>query len=318
MTRVSPARVTKDIERFLTFKRALGHPYERAEFTLRSFDRFVREHAARGGHVAFEEQVTRWLARRDGCKPVTITVELGVIRQFCLYRQRYDPGSFVPDRTWAPQATKSKFLPHVFSREEVKTLLHAAQTHAEPNAWGTMLHTLILVLYCTGLRPGEAVRLRLADVDLRRKLFTVRESKGKTRIVPFRGDLAAELKRHLRARHRLNCESDAFFVRPNGRPLSAHVIWYAICQLLRRLGLKPSSGRLGPRPYDLRHAFAVHRLTEWYEQGVDIHARLPWLSAYMGHDNVLGTETYLHATPELMNVASERFERRVRRTRSRR
>jgi integrase len=58
----------------------------------------------------------------------------------------------------------------------------------------------------------------------------------------------------------------------------------------------------------LRHAFAVHRLTDWYRQGVDIHARLPWLSAYMGHDNVLGTEVYLRATPELMTVASQRFE----------
>ncbi len=312
MTVITPARITEDIERFLAFKRALGHPYQRAEFMLRSFERFVREHTARGGHVTLDEQVAQWLARRDGCKPVTITVELGVIRQFCLYRQRHDPGSFVPDRTWAPQATKSEFLPHVFSREEVKALLHTARTHPGPNAWGTMLHTLILVLYCTGLRPGEAVRLQLDDVDLRRNLFTVRESKGKTRIVPFRGDLAAELKRYLRARHRLNSEDDAFFVRLNGQPLSVHLVSYAIRQLLRRLGLKPLSGRVGPRPYDLRHAFAVHRLTEWYEQGVDIHARLPWLSAYMGHDNVLGTETYLHATPGLMSVASERFERRVR------
>ena len=86
----------------------------------------------------------------------------------------------------------------------------------------------------------------------------------------------------------------------------------AIRQLLRKLGLKPLRGRIGPRPYDLRHAFAVHRLTDWYRQGVDIHARLPWLSAYMGHDDVLGTEVYLTATAELMHLASERFEARFR------
>ena len=81
--------------------------------------------------------------------------------------------------------------------------------------------------------------------------------------------------------------------------------------LLRQLDLKPARGRLGPRPYDLRHAFAVHRLTAWYREGVDIHARLPWLSAYMGHVNVLGTEVYLHATPELLQIASERFAERA-------
>jgi hypothetical protein len=44
---------------------------------------------------------------------------------------------------------------------------------------------------------------------------------------------------------------------------------------------------------------------------VDIHARLPWLSAYMGHVSILGTEVYLHATPQLLQFASDRFARRV-------
>ena len=47
--------------------------------------------------------------------------------------------------------------------------------------------------------------------------------------------------------------------------------------------------------------------------GATLHrAPLPWLSAYMGHDDVLGTEVYLTATAELMNLASERFEARFR------
>jgi integrase len=75
-------------------------------------------------------------------------------------------------------------------------------------------------------------------------------------------------------------------------------------------GLKPAGGRSGPRPYDLRHTFAVHRLQRWYRAGIDIHARLAWLSAYMGHDDILGTETYLTATPELLAVAARRLQRR--------
>jgi hypothetical protein len=56
----------------------------------------------------------------------------------------------------------------------------------------------------------------------------------------------------------------------------------------------------------------VHRLTRWYAQGVDLHARLPWLSAYLGHENLLGTEAYLHATPQLLRAASRRFARRLK------
>jgi integrase len=167
-----------------------------------------------------------------------------------------------------------------------------------------MLRTLLLVLYCTGLRFGEAVRLRLCDVDLEKRVIFVRESKGKSRIVPFGTDLARELHAYLRDRAAIvrgsaEPPSDAWFVRKNARPL-------------------PAAGRTGPRPYDIRHAFAVHRLTEWNRRGVDVHARLPWLSAYMGHSNVLGTEEYLHATPELLRLASRRFEKRFHHTRRRR
>jgi integrase len=85
--------------------------------------------------------------------------------------------------------------------------------------------------------------------------------------------------------------------------------------LLRELGLKPQRGRAGARPYELRHAFAVHRLTAWAEEGADVHAKLPWLSAYLGHQNILGTEVYLKATPHLLELASERFEQHSRRKR---
>jgi hypothetical protein len=90
-------------------------------------------------------------------------------------------------------------------------------------------------------------------------------------------------------------------------------ISYEFRYMFRRLGLKRSSGqRGGPRAYDLRHVFAVRRLTQWYREGVDLHARLPWLSAYMGHGNLLGTEVYLTATPELLRFASRRFAARFR------
>jgi integrase len=78
-------------------------------------------------------------------------------------------------------------------------------------------------------------------------------------------------------------------------------------RLFRRAGLKPARGRVGPRPYDIRHTFAVHRLAHWYRAGVDLHARLPWLSTYLGHESLLGTETYLTATPALLARAGRRF-----------
>ena len=314
MNPITPEQLGQDISGFLALKRALGHPYARGEWTLRSFERFVHQQARSRSPVEMEAMVSGWLSRTTGRKPVTVAVDIGVIRQLCLYRRRSDPHAFVPGREWAPQPTTSSFLPYVFSREEVRQIIDAADLYRPRNLGATTLRALLLILYCTGLRLGEAVRLQVRDVDLEQGLLIVRESKGKTRLVPFGADLGQVLSAYLAERPGMAraAGEDALLLRMSGDRLPAAVASGAIRRLLRKLGLKPTKGRVGPRPYDMRHTFAVHRLTAWYHQGLDIHARLPWLSAYMGHDDILGTEVYLTATPELMAMASQRFEARFR------
>lgn len=312
MTTRFRSRLAADLERFLEFKRAMGHSYRRAEFTLRSFDRFVHERAAPGRPPAFDELVRGWLAQRCGRKAVSIAGEIAPVRQFFLFRRRSDPGGFVPGRVFAPQSTESVFVPHIFSIDEVRTLLAAAARLQGPPFYGRTIRTLLLVLYCTGLRFGEALRLRVRDVDLRRRLFVVHESKGKTRLVPFREDLAQQLRVYRRERDRVAAASvDTFFVQVSGRPFIVAVASVIVRRLLRRTGLKPQHGRVGPRPYDFRATFAVHRLTRWQKRRVDLAARLPWLSAYMGHVDILGTEAYLTATPELVALAGRRLRSRL-------
>lgn len=297
---------------FLCFKRALGSPYARGEQTLRSFDRYVLAHAAGDTGQELEHLVFGWLSAYRDRKPVTVANELGVIRQFCRWRRRTTPGCFVPDRQWASQSTKSVFAPHIFSLVEIRMLLEAAGALHGPRFQARSMRMLLLLLYCTGLRVGEAVRLELGDVDTRTAVLTIRHSKGKTRLVPFADDLRDELEAYASHRPGSSRQStgNRLLVHANGRPYTARGASASIRALLRRTGLKPARGRTGPRVHDLRHTFAVHRLTEWYTHGTDIHASLPWLSAYMGHDNLLGTELYLNATPELLAIAGERLHAR--------
>lgn len=311
MTQITAGQLTQCIGDFLAFKRSLGFKYKRAEFMLRSFERFTDLRTSRRRQVRLEDMLAQWLARIDGRAPVTVALDLGAIRQLCLHMRRRDPHCFVPDRSWAPQRVQTQFLPHVFSSRQIEEILCAARAYDGRNLSGLTLRTFILVLYCTGLRPGEGVRLQTADVNLETGMFMVKESKGKSRLVPFHDDLNQELAAYRKEREAASRNHDGFWVRRDGQSISYLVMSGAIRRLFRQLRLKPSRGRIGPRPYDFRHTFAVNRLTQWYQQGVDIHARLPWLSAYMGHDNVLGTEVYLNATPELLAIASERFAQRV-------
>jgi site-specific recombinase XerD len=204
------------------------------------------------------------------------------------------------------------FIPYVLTIENVRLLLRLATSLEHPPFQGVLYRALLLVLYCTGLRFGEALRLRICDVDLPRKVIFVDESKGRSRWAPFDSSLQRELIRYLRVRREFAAagSGDRFFVGINQAQLSPKTAWRTIAKLYRKAGLKPSRGRVGPRPYDVRHTFAVHRLTRWYREGVDLHAHLPWLSAYMGHIDLLGTQTYLTATPELLALVARRFHRR--------
>jgi len=68
-------------------------------------------------------------------------------------------------------------------------------------------------------------------------------------------------------------------------------------------GLKPAKGKAGPRIHDLRHTFVVHRMLEWYRQGVNPQKKLP----YLGHRDINSTLVYITVTQDLLHEASERF-----------
>ena len=82
---------------------------------------------------------------------------------------------------------------------------------------------------------------------------------------------------------------------------------YNLVEVLRRAGTKPPKGKVGPRLHDLRHTFVVHRILQWYREGVDPQERLPFLATYLGHRDVNSTLVYITVTQELLHEASERF-----------
>jgi integrase/recombinase XerD len=315
MRTITVKDLARDAKEFLRFKRSMGITYQRGEHVLDSFLRFVVQRWG-NGKIELDDVVRQWCARRAGCKAVTVANEFGVVRQLCLYRRRYDPSGYVPEHALAP-IKESIFQPYIFSHDEVRQVLALASRHHGHFIWAGMLRPLILVLYCTGLRLGEAARLHATDVNLDRGTLMIRCSKGRSRLVVIRSDLVAELRSYVAQRQRLvrdlgRPDPEAFFLRRDASGLTVRSASEAIRRLLRQLGLKPATGRAGARPYEFRHAFAVHRLTAWANEGVDIHTKLPLLSAYLGHLNIIGTEVYLKATPHLLELASTRFAQHLR------
>ncbi len=103
--------------------------------------------------------------------------------------------------------------------------------------------------------------------------------------------------------------SAPFFVLRRGAPVSIQIVEQAFTRLRRYAGVGRADGaRYQPRLHDMRHSFAVHRLTSWYRQGADVQKLLPQLATYLGHVSIVATQVYLTMTPELLHAASVRFE----------
>jgi site-specific recombinase XerD len=301
--------LASEMEAFMRFKQNLGQPYIRGFTTLRSFDAYVAEHHQGRQTPDWQTLLSGWLGRRPARKSGTVSCELGTIRQFCLFRRRSDPGGFVPDSRWAPQRTGPRFLPEVLSGWQAAQLIKRTGQLKDLPLRRSGMRALICVLYSTGLRLGEALRLRWADLHWKERCLFIRMSKGRSRWVPFRIDLRQELEHYVQERRRyVGDDPESFlFCRADGSAYSVLSASGTIRQLLRQAGFKPAAGRCGPRPHDLRHGLARERLHLWYRAGADLQRRLPDLSVYLGHQNLLGTEIYLKASSDLLAVVGRRM-----------
>lgn len=210
-----------------------------------------------------------------------------------------------PVPTAVPRVTET-FVPHIYSAEELRRLLAGVDAHQARTRCciaGPTFRALLLLLYGTGLRLGEALALRREDVDLRAEMILIREAKFyKSRQLPIGPQLTRVLREFADARPAdPGTGATAFFVTRQGRALPHQSVRWNFGAVRKHVGVP---GRL----HDLRHTFAVHRLLAWYREGADVQRRLPHLSTYLGHARIACTQRYLTMIPELLEQASQRFD----------
>jgi integrase len=171
------------------------------------------------------------------------------------------------------------------------------------------MYTVLLLLATTGMRISEVLQLNIMDVDLARGVLFVRQSKfKKSRLIPVSEGTLALLRQYLQLRLSVTDGNNhaPFFISGLGKRYSASTIRDMFRQLASGAQIR-CFNQIGPRLHDFRHTFAVTRLLLWYREGVNVMARLPLLSAYLGHAQAAGTQVYLQATGELLAEADRRF-----------
>jgi len=299
------------IKKHLELRRSLGYLLRTDQLALDQFDAYVAEKFP-GTQVVTRPMVAGYLKTLEDRQLVTRRHQLTTLRQFCRFLFQLNPDTYIPDSNLLPMV-RSQFRPHLYTLHEVTDLMHLALRLPPANSLRPHTYaTLIGLLWATGLRGGEAVRLNIEDVDLVKGILHVRQTKNfKSRLVPLADSsgLALQAYRDLRASLGMNQSPQApFFVSVRKRRLAHRTFDGTFRLLTRELGLTSAYGR-EPRLHDLRHTWATRCLAKLYETGRDPNAELPVIATYLGHVNIACTTVYLHPTTDLLARAGDRFER---------
>ena len=304
------------MEEHVAHMRALGYRYDTNEELLLRFDRFLQHHPELSG-LPLNQLVERWNEEQPSPYRLYEAHRAGRIVSKAMHR--LDPRvPILPIGEGVARAARQHHRSaHLYTDEEIHRVLRSALSYPSPKAplRPITLFTMLVLAYCAGLRGGEIVRLRLADVDLREETIDIRETKYfKHRRLPLAPGAMAALRRYLSLREcagaPTNPQSPLFWSPQRGRGYRIGGVRLVLTDVLRRAGVKPARGAVGARIHDLRHSMVGHRMREWYKSGINPQSHLPYLATYLGHRDIRSTLVYLNITPELLQEAAERFRKR--------
>jgi integrase/recombinase XerD len=290
---------------YLTMRRALGFKLERSGALMAQFVGYLD---SVGATVITVDAALAWATLPEGASPFWWSRRLAAVRLFAKHMVTIDPATQVPPTDLLP-AAHPRATPFIYSPHDITALMHAAGQSTSVPLIAATYRTLIGLLAVTGMRVGEAIRLDRDDVDLHEAVLTVRQGKfGKSRELVLHPSTVMALRDYAALRDRTRPWTRAWFISSSGSRLIYKNVHQRFHRLTRTAGLVPRSTTCRPRIHDLRHTFAVTTLLDWYRFGVDVQARLPLLSTWLGHVDPGDTYWYLTATPELMQVLSQRLE----------
>jgi site-specific recombinase XerD len=249
------------VESYLHDRRVLGHALHIEGEQLQRFARFAEKQGHHGPMTV--ELALAWANATEPKSAIGPARRLEPLRPFAKYCALFEPDTEIPPSHLLGPAHR-RVTPHIYSEQEILDLLDATQFLSPPcGLRPATLRCLLGLLYATGLRVCEALKLECGDVDLNQGLLTIHETKfRKSRYVPLHPSVQAALLDYVDLRDRLvrSAQDPAFFLFDDGRAVNYGKIRYAFGQIRSRFDWCHTPNGTAPRLYDLRHTFACRRL----------------------------------------------------------
>jgi integrase len=297
---------------FIEMKRSVGYKYIGEEGTLKRLDKFLVAEKYHGKGLS-RKIIEKWLSRKNHESRRSQLHRVSMVRQLTNYLLERNIPAYYPANI-PVTCPKDHFVPYIFTHRQIGNLFKAADAIAKrkrPGGLAALFPIIVRLLYSTGTRIGELLRLRWRDIDVEKGVVKIREGKfRKDRLLPLSPQMLNIVRKYANQYNQRQAD-DIVFQNPCGKECNNRSIYTWFRKALFDAGI-PHGGRgKGPRIHDLRHTFAVHNLERWIKEKQDLQVNLAILVDYLGHETMSGTGQYLRLVPSIYPEIVARMENSI-------
>lgn len=282
-------------------RRSLGYKETTTYSTLHPFIDYCGEVFPNATKLT-EEMLSSWLAFRKYDSPNTTNAFLTCFNNLSSFIRLCGESAYLANGGEF-RVNSIEFIPTLLDDGQIKSLFHAIDTTLTRRKCDPPTEIISPVLFrfmfCAGMRPAEPLQLLKDDVDLATGDVFIRKSKkNKDRHIIISEDM-----RNLCIQFdSLQDPQRTYFFEHDKAPLNRRWMTHHFRRLTRKSGIGSASETL--RPYDLRHMFASRAIMKWIDNKQEVMELLPYLSVYMGHEDINNTLYYVHLLPERLKASS--------------
>jgi site-specific recombinase XerD len=284
-------------------------------YILSNFDKYLND-CDLAEKTIDEQLVADWIAPfYETVSAKTVSNKVSHLRKFLEYLRFCGYPVFVPEGL---PKYNDDYIAHLFSDSEVEKLFRAADKLESANSKPTSRYyrytfpMLLRILFGCGLRLGETLSMKVGDINFEVAVLLMKNTKNnKQRIVPMDESLTAMLRSYCTAMSIINCPDAWLF--PTGKP-DQHLSHGAAGSLFRKI-LHDTKVYVAPEPktrgqclHCFRHLFTVKSFAQAERGGRTVNDSVPYLSVYLGHFDMDGTERYLKFGGDMFPEYTELFE----------
>lgn len=299
------------IESYIHYRKSLGEKFTNSTKILKQFAEFV----GRGNDVNGIDINTCNSFMLGKAGKLTVSWEsrfsaLNGLFEWAVCRGLAERIPLPKERPKLPEHMK----PYIYSKEELVLIFKTALTYQKRKSSipPICIQNILKLTYFLGLRLSETLSIKIDDIYFEEKYIYIPDTKFyKSRLVPFNEGVDKMLRNFINDTSNIRKASDEalLFSDYNGNAIKMNTVEQAFSRIRKQVNIeRKDDGYFHPRIHDLRHTFAVNRLSSWYEEGKDVQKLLKHLSTYLGHSKLSDTSVYLTMTDEILDKANKLFE----------